>query len=507
MPTIPVYKYQAEPSETSKPFIQNPSSVGLEQESWIKAVGQVNARAEEFQKERDIIDASNALSKLADDERAYMDAEYKNQGRNSFGAQKRGMEFYETKIKQYSSELSGGSARIFNERALSLRDRGLDNLAVHEAKEFQKEKDFAFNNEKAAIISRIKSGAVESQVIQDISILKDNFRELHKGFNTEGMEKQLEEVVLKEWLTEQAGLNPEYGMQMLAKYSDKISEDTKKSLMDFAEKNLITQKVDSKVEELLAVHGTNFDAMYKELKEEDNDKVRAALRLRINAEFATYQALRNEREKVGHDRDERLIGNLYLQGRYGDVVRAAQNSTFLSGDEKRMWGDAVISAGNVSKSTPEENAEEIVKINRMISEGQPANDIRNTIIRSVKLSRQDKEQYLLKLEAKYSDEVTRGRATGYKDIEDLIIPKRGIMAGLMQTPLETRAVKNAQMALDEWIDSQAKQGKYPTSQEIRQKAIELSASYQVPLAEQMKHIQEEMKRQAEELKKAKKEKK
>jgi hypothetical protein len=146
-------------------------------------------------------------------------------------------------------------------------------------------------------------------------------------------------------------------------------------------------------------------------------------------------------------------------------------------------------------------AKEVVRINAMISREEDPDKIRDEIVRSRKLGKEDYEQYLNKLEGKLTDEMKEGRRRGYEEILNLITPKRGMLATLIQTPVEAVAVSKAQMALDDWIDGQKRQNKMPTLNEIRRKAIELGETYQVPMAEKLREIEEEANRAAAETKK------
>jgi len=210
-------------------------------------------------------------------------------------------------------------------------------------------------------------------------------------------------------------------------------------------------------------------------------------------------------EKKAHDDEERSIGSMYLSEDYTKALNAVHNSKHLTGDEIKTWGDSIKKAAKEKpeKLDPVTQAAEIVRVNRFISQGMEPELLRNHIIMSPNLTKEDKEQYINKLETKLSVDINEGVKDGYRDIQDLIIPKRGMLANLLETSLETMAVKKAQMALDEWIQYQIKAEKPPNRQQIRVKAMEIANTYQVPIAEQMEFLEKEAKRTAAEIKAAK----
>jgi len=215
-----------------------------------------------------------------------------------------------------------------------------------------------------------------------------------------------------------------------------------------------------------------------------------------------------EAEKLAHDKEDRQIGDLFLAGNYKDAYVLTQGSKFLTGDEKRIWGNAIDTKTKEKAEVvdPSVEAAEIVRINNLITKEINPNVIRDSIIVSPRLSKGNKEQYLLKLETKLSQEIKDGRNLGYKDIQDIIIPKRGMLANLLETPAETIAVKKAQMALDDWIDTQTKSGKTPTMMEVRRKAQDLANHYQIGIAEKIGEMEREARETAEQIKKAKQKK-
>ena len=202
------------------------------------------------------------------------------------------------------------------------------------------------------------------------------------------------------------------------------------------------------------------------------------------------KAKNKEAVKAAHDAEERAVGDLYMKGDYSKAFAAVLNSNLLTGDEKKAWSDAIDTKTKTGENIdPIVQANEIVNINGMISREEDPDKIRAHVVRTPNLKKEDKEQYLNKLEVKLSSDEREGRKVGYARIKDIIIPKRGILNPLTETPQETNNVRLAQDALDEWIDIQKKNKKYPTSTDIKAKADELGNMYQVPLASKMEEIE------------------
>ena len=164
-----------------------------------------------------------------------------------------------------------------------------------------------------------------------------------------------------------------------------------------------------------------------------------------------YKVQKSERDsklkeatKLAHDTEEKEIGKLYMQGKYTEGFIRVLDSKLLNGDEIKTWGKSFVDAAKAAEiPTPTEQAAEIVKINSMITRDVDANEINNYVIKTNKLLKEDKEQYLNKLSTKLNLEVDNARKSAYKIIQDSIIPKRGMLTNLSETPSETTSVMMA----------------------------------------------------------------
>jgi len=200
--------------------------------------------------------------------------------------------------------------------------------------------------------------------------------------------------------------------------------------------------------------------------------------------------------KKAHDDEERKIGDLYMKGEFTSAFMLAQDSELLTGDEKKTWADAIEKKSKTFDVSGEVVAKEIVKINGMIANEEDPEKIKSYVTRTPNLNKEDKEQYLNKLEQKLSGTEKEGRRLGYGDIEDIIIPKRGALAPLLRTAKETERVMKAQVALDEWLDLQKQTKKYPTASQIRLQAQYIAGQYQLSIPEKIAEIEAEAKKTA-----------
>ncbi len=219
---------------------------------------------------------------------------------------------------------------------------------------------------------------------------------------------------------------------------------------------------------------------------------------------AEAERKRKEIETELHDKEERAVGNLYMAGDYTKAYAMAQASKILKGDEKASWANAIKNAQKVGDMIdPKVEATEIRQVNEMIAQNKPLNEVRDYIIQSPNLARGNKEQYLNKLDTDYNAEMKEIRTLGLNTIKEQIIPKRGLMESILETPLETDAVAKAQIEWLDWLDEQIKAGKRISRTEAFWKSGALGQGFQVPMYQKLeyykalgKELPEEEKRKA-----------
>uniref|UniRef100_A0A6M3XRY1 Uncharacterized protein n=1 Tax=viral metagenome TaxID=1070528 RepID=A0A6M3XRY1_9ZZZZ len=431
----------------------------------VSGLGEIlQKRQQKMQEERDYLDAINAQMELEDYSRGRKAEMSQLMGQDALNIFPLYQNDFEKRATDISSKLSEGAKARFNQLALSTRKTHLDSVATHVATEA---KAYTKDSRDAWLGSRIKAMA-ENPLSFDAELQKGN---AVIDATTPGPEGVLEkdkfyDAARSAQLESLVNSDPQLAKKYIEENRNKIG--TKLS-QEFSQKAQTKQK--------------QRDAEEKVRQDEFDKKM-------------------DEMEKRAHDKEERDISNLYLSEDYTKALNAVHNSQYLTGDEKKTWGDSLKKA---AKEKPEKldpiiQAAEIVQINRKISQGEDPILVRNYIVTSPNLTKDDKEQYINKLETKLSSDINEGLKDGYRDIQDLIVPKRGILASLLETPLETMAVKKAQMALDEWVQYQLKAEKPPNRQQIRVKAMEIANTYQVPIAEQIRFLEVEAKRVAEEMK-------
>lgn len=230
MPNIPVYRDQASPSESSKPFIQDPGSVGLTEGAWQKSMVQLSKRAEEYQSEQDVLSASEALSRLNDRERPFHDEEFKRLGRNAVGAVTRGTEFYEQNINEVGAGLSGKAYKLYYQQSLQIRDSGLNRLSQHEAQQHQARKKDALETRVEEVRAKIRNGADQETIDRDVrqgpmSILSQIDSEWAGMDNTE-IKNKIRDMIFGEYLDHVSVNNPTGIVDATQKWHGVMETDT-----------------------------------------------------------------------------------------------------------------------------------------------------------------------------------------------------------------------------------------------------------------------------------------
>lgn len=205
MPKVPLYQDQAQPSESSKPFIQSPIETGATEKAWQKLAGSVSVRAEKYQQEQDALTVAETISKLNDQERQFIaDEEKNNQGSKAVGATARGMEFYEKQIKELSGGLQGKTAEMFRVKALQVRDQGLNRLSSHEANQHQNRKKDAIMTRVEGIRQKIREGydqdTIQNEVAGGEGSLMDMVDQAYQGLDMTEFKTTLRDTIYKEYL-------------------------------------------------------------------------------------------------------------------------------------------------------------------------------------------------------------------------------------------------------------------------------------------------------------------
>lgn len=223
-------------------------------------------------------------------------------------------------------------------------------------------------------------------------------------------------------------------------------------------------------------------------------------RIRIEQVDTYLDGLRTNVEaakKDTHDKYEKNLGALFLKGDYKGLIGALSSpDNPLTGDETKTWTNAVKEARKAATEpgpiSPVRAAAAITWANDMIARGEDPAKVRYAIIQSPDLTKEDKEQYLNKLESKLGAELEDGRRQGYADIKAMIFPQaeltsaEGILMAMKLAPQKAASIMKAQMALDAWIDEQRKTGKSPTMSEVRLRAQQYAQAMTVTATENLR---------------------
>jgi hypothetical protein len=113
------------------------------------------------------------------------------------------------------------------------------------------------------------------------------------------------------------------------------------------------------------------------------------------------------------------------------------------------------------------------------------------------------------MESNLSAITKEGRDLGYKDIQDIIIPKKvGLsLTNLVQSPRATQAIALAEMDFDEWIDQERKANRYHTLKEMRLQAQSFARDRAPSLADSIMDLEAQAKEQVKAIREIAEEKK
>ena len=238
---------------------------------------------------------------------------------------------------------------------------------------------------------------------------------------------------------------------------------------------------------LEALKGGDFPELDPKIRQGKIEK--AILRKKQNEDaekvaVAAEEKRIKEEKKIAHDKEERTLGELFINGDYDAIIPALKRSPNLSGDELAIWTNKVKEATKVDrKIDPAARSIEIVKINHMIDTGQDPAKTYGYIAGNPNLEKGDYEQYINKLDTKLGSEIEDGRREGNRLIQGLIYPKAGMGATFQNTPFQVERTAQAQIALDEWIKEQRGLGKVLSKNDVVKKAMALGRDYAISFVE------------------------
>jgi len=198
--------------------------------------------------------------------------------------------------------------------------------------------------------------------------------------------------------------------------------------------------------------------------------------------------------KEQHDQEDQQIGDYFASKEYSKALNMVVNSKLLSGDEKRIWSDAI----DTKSKNPNNQTAPLVYSDLLdqIDENPDKNAVKNQIIKNAgNLSDADYKGLLEKLRTKTNSLESKAETDGKNYIKSMIIPKRGSMSAYLSTPNEETDYYNAMQTFDTQIKKERESGTPPTPERINQLAQEISQKYSKSMQQRqedyLKYMQEQ----------------
>jgi len=197
----------------------------------------------------------------------------------------------------------------------------------------------------------------------------------------------------------------------------------------------------------------------------------------LKSEWATEEADKKDR----YDATARKFFDMVDKGKLGTKeIDEAVRKDQISWQIGEHFRNAVVNPPDIKS-----DAGEYISIMKDIDSGADKYKMEQKILSSTKLSREDKKSLgsrLYREEDKVND-VWLKKSEKY--IEDIVIPKRGMMAPILRTEEETKDYYAAVQSFHTALEDAAKRGKPLQGQELFNRAREVVAGFQKPISEQL----------------------
>ena len=465
-------------------------------------------RADEMKQERDAAVVGDLYNQWRDADREQLSQLLQKKGKDAVDLDRDYDQFFtKSQGKADESAENGSQQAMVNDMLSRKREQNLDILARYEVVEGQRYKAAQGQGIIANAVSDGRDAGFDD-VKLTAAIAEEHtwFRAAHPGASDEEISahaKMVESEVKFANMQSRINENPTAALITLEKWKEELGEGyfKLKDKAEVAQKTELINTLQSTLQTKYEEGGVpNFGKMRQELTDlKDVPKdVKFEVRNWIDAIEVQYKSKEKQLQNEGQKAEDRAIGNAFMDGDYQGVLKIARDSIWLTGAEKKAWKNAVTSANKqVDEEIPvNEQIAEMVEINRKIA--NPANkpeDIIKYIQQSSKLKKEDKEERIERVNKKVTSEQADGRKFGYKMIENLIIPKRGMQSKIMQHPIEYDAIIRGQSDLDNWMDSQERAGNSVTLEEIKKKSREIAESRRPSIADINRARDEESRKQ------------
>ena len=213
-----------------------------------------------------------------------------------------------------------------------------------------------------------------------------------------------------------------------------------------------------------------------------SEKYKNGIKETARLRTAEIDKKKKEDDKLKHDEVEKEIGNLFLKSEYTKAYNLALASNYLSGDEKKTWGNSINEAIKKAEEDINPNIEDsnYAFVNELISKEVDPIAIRKYIF-SLEFKSERRRTLIDRLNTNMDKTINKATSRAYEFMKSQIMPYGGMLAEV--PPLQATQYTKSMNALDDWIDKQRKADKSITPKDIQTKAEELAITFQTSISE------------------------
>jgi len=368
-------------------------------------------------------------------------------------------------------------------------DKDLD-FVIHSY--FRKKETRLRNSVRVKTANRVSERGVGALVIKS--------NELEKEYVMNPDPKRREEIIQEiknraNALVEFNILNPVQAEQ----FGEQFEKGIQQKAVDFSKATIIEKIRIAPKEAYLDLHDPNY---LPDLKGTDREQAKNTALSASKVQDNEIEKRQKEAEKLEHDNEDREIANLFMAGDLKGAFTLAQTSKRLTGDEKRVWANAIDTKSKKSDDEidPVVDAINYNFINELISREVDPNVIKKHIYNN-ELKSATRQKLIDRVDTEKDSAVNKERTKALSLMKSQIMP--GSSDLMPAPPLQALQYNKAMNALDDWVSENRKAGKPISANEMRIKALELSITFSPSVAERQEFQEQEFKEFFEGLKKKK----
>jgi len=474
-----------------------------------RAIGRIGEligiRAQEMKQERDAAVVGDIYNQWRDEDRKILSDLFNRKGKDAAGLEQEYDKFFVKSAGGTDQAAENGAQQAELKNMLARRrEQNLDNLARYQAAEGQR----YLKEQQAGIFANAvedgrQAGKDDKALANAIYGAANWIGKAYPSMAPEAKEALGNEVKSKILIANIEGKiedDPDRAIEDIEKWREGLggAYGDLKQVAKAKQKSKLIDNLQAELQLKYEENGVpNFAKMRKDLTHQKGvpGDVKFEVRQWVDAYQNQYESTVVSNEIEAHDNAEREIGMLFLDGDYVGVrQKLREYKNFLSGDEIKSWATAIKNAPNAEKKIdPVKNAAEHVNVMQMITQSWPEQELKKYIVASPFLGTGEKKQYLGQIEKKLSSSIEAGRKEGYQVITSVIFPKVRGLAGKMQNMMQTetmshqqlKAIMDSKSDLDDWINFQVQNKKYPSRREIRDMAYKFGLENQTKMADRM----------------------